>query len=111
LSYFNTAKGYWEKLSKEYKAKRTYAQYDLEVAFFKMTCPKGGNVRTFLMDLRYKREVLAAAGMHITDKEYQGTLLRGIPDECEICLAVAVRHAPCPPCLDRRYRYLDWFYL
>jgi hypothetical protein len=33
------------------------------------------------MDLRYKREVLAAAGVHITDKEYQGTLLRGIPDE------------------------------
>ena len=48
-----------------------------------MTCPKGkgGNVWTFLMDLRYKREVLAAAGVHITDKEYQHTLFRGIPDE------------------------------
>jgi hypothetical protein len=72
LSHFNTAKECWEKVSKEYKAKRTYAQNDLEDACFKMTCPKGGNVR---------REVLAAAGVHITDKEYQRTLLRGIPDE------------------------------
>jgi len=81
LSHFNTTEECWEKVSNEYKAKRTYAKNDLEDAFFKMTLPKGGNVWTFLMELRYKREVLAAAGVHFTDKEYQHTLLRGIPDE------------------------------
>ena len=65
----------WEKVSKEYKAKRTYMKNNLEDAFFKIMLPKGGNVQTFLMELRYKHEVLAAMGVHFTDKEYQHTLL------------------------------------
>src|SRR6266702_1065200 len=35
----------------------------------------------FLGSLRYKREELAAAGVHITNKEYQRTVLKGIPEE------------------------------
>ena len=67
----------------EHTAKSVYAQNNLEAAFFKMTCPKGGNVNVwaFLTDLRYKCEVLVAAGMCITEKEYRYTLLRGLPDE------------------------------
>jgi hypothetical protein len=81
LSHYQTAKARWDQLVEEYTAKSVYVQNDLEAAFFKMTCPKGGNVRVFLTNLRYKREELAAAGVHITDEEYQCTLLRGIPDE------------------------------
>jgi hypothetical protein len=83
LHLFNypTAKARWEQLVEEHRAKSAYAQNDLEVAFFEMTCPKGGNVWAFLMDLCYKHEELAAAGMCITDKEYECTILRGIPDE------------------------------
>ncbi len=55
----------------EHTAKSVYAQNDLEAAFFEIMCPKGGNVRAFLTDLHYKREALAAAGVCITDKEYQ----------------------------------------
>ena len=65
----------------EHRAKSAYMQNDLEVTFFEMMCPKGGNVRVFLTDLRYKHKVLAAAGMRIMEKEYKRTILQGIPDE------------------------------
>jgi hypothetical protein len=83
LHLFNypTAKAHWEQLVEEHRAKSAYTQNDLEATFFEMTCPKGGNVRAFLMDLCYKCEELVAAGMRITDKEFQRTLLQGIPDE------------------------------
>ncbi len=65
----------------EHTAKSVYVQNDLKAMFFDMTCPKGGNVQAFLTDLRYKCEELAAMGVHITEKEYQCTLLQGLPDE------------------------------
>ena len=65
----------------EHTAKSVYAQNDLEAAFFEMTCPKGGNVRAFLTDLRYKREELVATGVRIMDKEYERTILQGILDK------------------------------
>jgi hypothetical protein len=46
-----------------------------------MRCPKGGDVRMFLTSLRYKCEELAAARVCITNKEYQCTVLRGIPED------------------------------
>ena len=46
-----------------------------------MACSKGEDVRVFLTGLRYKREELAAAGVRITHKEYQRTLLKSLPDE------------------------------
>ena len=46
-----------------------------------MQCTKGTDVRTFLTSLRYKREELAAAGVHITQREYQCTVLKSLPDE------------------------------
>ncbi len=45
----------------EHTAKSVYAQNDLEAEFFKMMCPEGGNVQTFLIDLHYKHKELAAA--------------------------------------------------
>ena len=68
-------------MTEEYTAKSVYAQNDLEQMFLEMRCPKGGDIRTFLTSLRYKREELAAAGVRITDKDYQCTILRGIPEE------------------------------
>jgi hypothetical protein len=46
-----------------------------------MRCPKGGDVRTFLTSLTYKRKELAAAGVTISDKDYERTILRGFPEE------------------------------
>jgi hypothetical protein len=46
-----------------------------------MQCTKGGDVREFLASLCCKRKELAAAGVSVTEKEYECTILRGIPSE------------------------------
>ena len=78
---YTTAKVRWDRVHAEYTAKSVYAQNDLESTFYEMRCEKGGDVRAFLTSLRYKREELAAAGVSITDRDYQRTVLRGIPEE------------------------------
>jgi gag-polypeptide of LTR copia-type len=74
-SHLNTAKERWEMVQKEYTAKSKYTQNDLEQAFFEMRCPKGGDVRAFLTNLKTKWNELVAVGMAITDKDYQRTVL------------------------------------
>jgi len=73
----------------EFTAKSVYAQNDLESSFYEMCCTKGGDVHAFLGSLRYKREELAAAGVHITNKEYQRTVLKGILEELA-CFALGL---------------------
>lgn len=81
LSSCITTKDRWDSVTQEYQAKSAYAQADLHQAFLEMRCAKGGDVREFLGNLCYKKEELAAAGVVITDKEYERTILRGIPSE------------------------------
>ena len=81
LSSYSTAQMRWARVNEEFTAKSIYAQNDLEQAFFEMRCPKDGDVRTFLTSVRYKREELAAAGVRVTNRDYQRTVLRGIPEE------------------------------
>jgi len=81
LQVYTTAKTRWDHLVSEFTAQSIYAQNDLEQAFFDMRCAKGVDVRVFLTSLRYKREELAAAGVPITQKEYQRTVLKSLPDE------------------------------
>ena len=71
----------WQMVSEEYLAKSEYARNDLEQVFLDMRCPRGGDIRPFLMSLCSKREELAAAGISITQKDYQCTVLKGIPEE------------------------------
>jgi hypothetical protein len=81
LQSLTTAKGCWEHLTSEFTVQSMYAQNDLEQAFFEMRCLKGGDICTFLTALHCKKEKLAAAGVHITQKEYQCTILKSLPDE------------------------------
>ena len=81
LANCSTTKERWAMVTKEYQAKSTYAQADLHQAFLEMRCTKGGDVREFLASLCCKREELAAAGVTVTDKEYERTILKGIPSE------------------------------
>jgi hypothetical protein len=81
LQSLTTSKGRWERLTSEFTVQSMYAQNDLEQAFFEMRCPKGGNICTFLTTLRCKKEELAAARVHVTQKEYQRTILKSLPDE------------------------------
>jgi hypothetical protein len=46
-----------------------------------MHCPRGGDVRAFLMSLRTKRNEIRAAGAMVSDEEYERTILRSIPGE------------------------------
>jgi hypothetical protein len=46
-----------------------------------MHCAKREEVREFLASLCCKREELAAVGVLVTEKEYEHTILRGIPRE------------------------------
>jgi hypothetical protein len=46
-----------------------------------MHCPKAGNICMFLTSLHYKCEELVAMGVCVTNKEYQHTILHGIPKE------------------------------
>jgi hypothetical protein len=78
LSGCETTKERWDAVTSEYKAKSQYAQADLHQTFLEMRCAKGGDVREFLTNLCCKREELAAAGVTVTKKEYERTILRGI---------------------------------
>jgi hypothetical protein len=81
LNQYPTAQLRWKYVSDEYTDKSVHVQKNLEQAFFEMRCPKGGDVRTFVTNLCYKREELATAGVLVTNKEYLRTVLRGIPEE------------------------------
>jgi len=81
LSSCNTTKKKWDLVTSEYQAKSHYAQADLHQSFLDMRCTKGGDVREFLASLCYKREELAATGVPVSDKEYERTILRGIPTD------------------------------
>jgi hypothetical protein len=81
LHSLTTTKARWDCLVFEFTAQSIYAQNNLEEAFFSMACTKGEDIRVFLTALHCKREELAAAGVQITHKEYQRTLLKSLPDE------------------------------
>src|SRR6266851_5443417 len=76
-----TAKARWDRLVFEFTAQSIYAQNDLEEAFFNMCCAKGEDIQTFLTALRCKHEELAAVGVQITQREYQHTILKSLPNE------------------------------
>jgi len=78
---YSTAALHWERVTDKFTAKSIYAQNDLETVFYDMHCPRGGDIHVFLRSVRYKHEELAAAGVYITNKDYQRTVLRGIPEE------------------------------
>jgi len=81
LANCSTTMERWALVSSDYQAKSAFAQADLHQAFLDMRCTKGVDVREFLSNLCYKKEELAAAGITITDKEYERTILKGIPNE------------------------------
>ena len=88
LSGCATTQDRWDMVTKEYCTKSVYAQANLHQTFLEMRCAKGVNVRDFLSTLCCKREELAAASVTVTDKEYERTILQGIPQE----LATFVSH-------------------
>ena len=81
LTSCDMTKEKWDMVTSEYQAKSSYAQADLQQSFLDMRCVKGGDVHEFLASLCYKKEVLAAAGVSVTEKEYQRIILHDIFSE------------------------------
>lgn len=69
----------WTTLTTEFAQKGAYAQTDMRTAFLESKCAEGGNVRTWLSDLRTKQEELAAVGVIIDAKDYRSTILSSLP--------------------------------
>ena len=59
--------------------KSTYAQNTLHQLFIDMQCPKGGDVHAFLSSLTKQHNELLAAGVTISNKDFECTVLNGIP--------------------------------
>src|SRR6266702_2413643 len=81
LKSLTSAKERWTKVKTEFSVKSQYAEADLLTAFSEMHCPRGGDVRTFLGQMRVKREELAARGVTMTEKEYRSAIIKSLPEE------------------------------
>ena len=81
LLSLTTAKAQWDCLVLNFTAQSIYAQNDLKEAFFNRACTKGEDVQVFLTALCYKCEELLAAGVWITQREYQCTIVKSLSDE------------------------------
>ena len=73
-----TTKEQWNAICRTFMAKSVYAKTNLYQSFMDMRCPKGGDVRNFLNDLRTRRYKLRAIDIAINDSDYKRTILRGI---------------------------------
>jgi len=77
---YKTAKERWHVVTQEFMAKSAYARNALHRLFVDMRCPKGGDVRTFLTNLKMRRNELLAASVTISHEDFKRTVLDGIPD-------------------------------
>jgi gag-polypeptide of LTR copia-type/Pol polyprotein, beta-barrel domain/GAG-pre-integrase domain len=75
-----TAKEKWDAVSRIFTAKSEYAKNDLYQSFIDMKCERAADVREYLDNLKTRRCQLEAIGVHITDRDHERTVLRGIPD-------------------------------
>jgi len=80
IEEYTTTQEQWDALSGIFTAKTDFMQMDLHQSFMDMKCPRGGDIRKFLTDLRQQRHHLTAIGIPITDIEYKRTILHGIPE-------------------------------
>ncbi len=81
LKSLTSAKECWTKVKTEFSVKSQYAEADLLTAFLEMRCLRGGDVRTFLGQMRVKCEELAAVGITMTEKEYRSAIIKSLPEE------------------------------
>jgi len=77
---YKTAKERWHVVTQEFMAKSAYARNALHCSFADMWCPKGGDVRAFLTNLKMRCNELLAAGVTISHKDFECTVLNGILD-------------------------------
>jgi hypothetical protein len=62
-------------------ARSKHAKNGLKQEFLDMCCLRGGNVQAFLMSLRTKCNEIQAAGVMVSNEEYERMILQSIPGE------------------------------
>ena len=77
---YPSAKERWDVVKRQFTAKSAYARKALHQSFVNMQCPKGGDVRAFLSSLTLRRNEPLAAGVTISDEDFEQTVLDGIPE-------------------------------
>jgi len=80
IEQHSTTQEQWEALCSTFTAKTDFMQTDLHQSFMDMKCPKGGDIRKFLTDLKQRRHHLTAIGVPVTNIKYKRTILHGIPE-------------------------------
>jgi gag-polypeptide of LTR copia-type len=81
LKKVTSVKERWTKVKDEFSVKSQYAEVDMLTTFSEMRCTNTSEVRTFLGQMRVKREELAAVGITVTSKDYQSAILKSVPEE------------------------------
>jgi len=80
VQQYQTAKERWDVVKQQFTVKSAYAQNALYQSFIDMQCLKGGDVHAFLSSLTKQRNELLAAGITISNEDFEHTVLNGIPD-------------------------------
>jgi hypothetical protein len=71
----NSAAIMWAEIIREYTEKGTMAQTDLCTDFLQSKCPDRGDVREWLNSLWVKKEVLAEAGVTVSEEDFRSTII------------------------------------
>ena len=80
MEAYPTVKEQWDALTLIAMPKSAHARAHMHQSFLDMRCPKGGDVREFLTSLKKRRHELKAAGVTVTEPEYERTVLNGITE-------------------------------
>jgi len=80
MDEYPTVKEQWDALTLLTTPKTAHAQANMHQSFLDMQCLKGGNIWEFLSSLKKWCHKLTAAGVTVTEPEYERTIIHGVPD-------------------------------
>ena len=80
MDAYPTVKEQWDAITLIAMPKSAHARVHMHQSFLDMRCSKGSDVREFLTSLKKRRHELKAAGVTVTEPEYERTVLNGITE-------------------------------
>ena len=78
VSSYTSVKLMWDAIIKEYSYKSVFSQACLRREFTSAHCPKKGDIRIFLNDLRAKKAELSVVGVNINDDDYRNSIIQSL---------------------------------
>ena len=77
---YSTAKAQWDALIELATPKTTHTCVNMHQSFLNMQCLKGGDIHEFLSSLKKHCHELKAAGITVTEQEYEHMILHSLPE-------------------------------